>query len=60
MVCQLVSGYFMPKGLGFAYIVHPYLHFLCNFLIFLHTIIYQIFLSNTNNLQTSIGPIDGS
>ena len=51
--CLPVWDYFIPRGLGIVYIVCLYLYFLCNFLSFLHRVIwYQVFLSNTNNLLT--------
>ena len=55
MACQPVWGYFMPRGLGIAYIVHFYLHFCIVFKIFfIHVLWYQVFLFNTNNLQIDL------
>ena len=33
-VCQSARGYFIPRSYGIVYIVHVYLHFLCDFFSF--------------------------
>ena len=50
----------MPRDLRIAYIVGLCFYFLYSFLGFQHKIIYQVLLSDTNKLQTSIWSIDGT
>ena len=43
------------RGEGIVYIIHLHLLCSCFFRVFLHTVIwYQVFLSNTNNLETDL------
>ena len=52
MVYQPVCGYFMPTGLGIAYILHLYLHFLLVSETFLYTVIIFIdFIMKVNSFE---------
>ena len=51
MECQPGWGYFLPRILKFSFTEYLYLHIFIVCYEFLHTVIYHVFLSNTNNLQ---------
>ena len=50
LACQLVKGYFMPRGYRMVFIVQSYLQFLCR--CFLRYFFCHMILLNTNNFST--------